>query len=109
MDPQGNPEAKLLQLLDHACRLGEFDQVKGGVSITLLPLVVHLQLAVLEPMLLNLPCKVDDDGLVDVLLVLGPGGPDRGCDHPCVWGARGQGPEFSGCILEHVFCLCPDA
>ena len=73
MNPQGDPKTKLFELFDHGRRLRKLDPVEGRVAVALLPLVVQLHLAVLESVLLDLPGKVDDNGLIDVLLVLRPG------------------------------------
>ena len=81
VDPQSRPEAEILQAPHHLPGLREFLRIKDCVSVATLPLVVNLQLAVIEALGRDLLGKVEDDGLVDLGLVLSPAGPHRLAEH----------------------------
>ncbi|KFQ22817.1 hypothetical protein N332_00237, partial [Mesitornis unicolor] len=65
------------QFCKHLCHIRELDRVEVKVPIGLCVHVINFNVAAVKTVLLNIFSKSQELILVNVVLVKGPGGPDR--------------------------------
>ena len=57
VDPERGPEPKAVNLCHHPLGVREFVRIKLCITITTLPVVINLNVAVIEPIVDNIPEK----------------------------------------------------
>ena len=122
VDPERGPEPNLVDLCHHSLGVRKLVRIKLCITITTLPVVINLEVAMIEPVLDNIPKKMLEtiiacvwqkvspgkaynDRFIDVNFVLSPGWPDRKVEHPLIRNGEAvrKRPRLPCHVLEHVF------
>lgn len=89
MHPNGDPEAKTLDVLHQLLEVRELPYIHEQRTVADFPKIVDLKLSVGETTVLDLVGEGPEIVLVDFPGVTSPGRPDGVLDHPVVGNARG--------------------